>query len=99
MAKEAALFDTVVSTEPAYWGVSKEILTDFHPWMGSVFFPADQGLLALAKQAVLNHSLQNVSFGRMITVEIIIEDDHRDEINQTLAPHSVDMEKASIAHV
>lgn len=47
----------------------------------------------------MNHSLQNVSFGRMITVEIIIEDDHRDEINQTLAPHSVDMEKASIAHV
>lgn len=33
-----SVFDTVVSTETAYWDVAPDILTDFHPWMKSVFF-------------------------------------------------------------
>ena len=44
-------FDTVISTEVAYHDVEEEILTEFHPWMKSVFFAADEKLLNYAKKA------------------------------------------------
>lgn len=93
------LFDTVISTESAYWDVSKNILTEFHPWAKSVFWKADPFLIETAKNIVSENNLQNIYFGRMITGEMFIEDEYRDKINEDLAPLSVDMETASIAHV
>lgn len=99
ISKEIKLFDTVVSTETAYWDVSEEILTEFHPWMESIYFKADQTLIDLTKKAVSEFNHTRVYFGRLITGESFIEDNNRTEINQNFSPLSVDMETASIAHV
>ncbi len=94
------LFDTVVATEAAYHDVEGSILTEFHPWLPSVFMPSDPALLDLARQAAekLKTSHHTV-FGRMVTGEQFIVDENRDKINEMLAPLSVDMETAAIAHV
>ena len=41
------IFDTVISTEVCYHDVAPDILTEFHPWMKSVFFTADPRLISL----------------------------------------------------
>ena len=46
-----SIFDTVISTEPAYHDVAEDILTEFHPWMDSIWFQGDPFLLSLATQA------------------------------------------------
>lgn len=91
------LFDTVISTEAAYWDVAEDVLTEFHPWMESVYFKADDQLIALAKRAVSD--APNVHFGRMITGEAFIDEQFRDSINERYSPLCVDMETAAIAHV
>lgn len=91
------IFDTVVGTEVAYHDVAEHILTEFHPWMADVFFRADAGLLAAARNAA--EGLLNVHFGRMVTGEKFITDEGRSEINARFCPLSVDMESAAVAHV
>lgn len=94
------IFDTVISNEVAYYDVDEEILTEFHPWLDSIYFKADESLLALAKKSISNiNSKYNIVFGRMITGETFIEDERRELINSKYAPLSVDMETASVAHV
>lgn len=106
MADNVKLFDTVVATESAYHDVEEDVLTEFHPWMESVFFKSDAGLLALLEKiAEAGYPRADCSragkihFGRMITGEAFITDNGRDEINAAFSPLSVDMETASIAHV
>jgi len=94
------IFDTVISNEVAYYDVDEEILTEFHPWLDSIYFKADESLLFLAKKSISNiNSKYNIVFGRMITGETFIEDERRELINSKYAPLSVDMETASVAHV
>ena len=98
MDERVQLFDTVISEQVMYHDVAGDILTDFHPWLKSNCFHADAKLLAAAKK----HSRKAktpVLFGTMVTGEQFIEDQKRDEINQTYAPLSVDMETAGVAHV
>ena len=45
------IFDTAVSTAVAYHDVADDILTDFHPWLESIWFPADPALRAYAEAA------------------------------------------------
>lgn len=99
MNLELEIFDTVISTEVAYHDVAPNILTEFHPWLESVFFKADQGLLSLTKKAV-DKLEQNykVVWGRMVTGEAFIADEERQRINEQFEPLTVDMETASIAH-
>ena len=100
MAKELAILDTVISTEVAYHDVAPDILTEFHPWMDSVYFQADPQLLKLSKQAVSKVNVAGkVYWGRMVTGEAFIADEGRQAINEQFSPLSVDMETASIAHV
>lgn len=100
MAQGIDLFDVVISTEVAYHDVAAHILTEFHPWMDSVFFPADPELLRLSRLAAEKMTLEsNLFWGRMVTGETFIADEGRQAINQQFAPLSVDMESASIAHV
>lgn len=40
MDERLNLFDVTVSTEVAYHDVAPHILTEFHPWMDSIFFQA-----------------------------------------------------------
>ena len=100
------IFDTVISTEVAYHDVEEEILTEFHPWMKSVFFTADEKLLNYAKEAAAKISTTSTTsakgkiyFGRMVTGEAFITDAGRQQIIDKFNPLSVDMETGSIAHV
>ncbi len=94
------IFDTVISTEVAYHDVNQEILTEFHPWMETVFFKADEELLKLSEKAVAKLNTDYcIVWGRMVTGEAFITDDGREEINEQFAPLTVDMETGSIAHV
>jgi len=94
------VFDTVVATEAAHHDVHECILTEFHPWMPTVYFKSDETLLALTKKALARLNAENkVCFGRMATGEKFITDEGRAEINAAHNPLSVDMETASIAHV
>lgn len=36
------IFDTVISSEVAYYDVDQGILTEFHPWLDSIYFKADK---------------------------------------------------------
>lgn len=93
------ILDTVVSTETAYHDVAEDLLTEFHPWLPSVWFPADPGLTALAREAAAQLAPRRVFFGRMVTGEQFIEDAERERIWRQYAPLSVDMETAAAAHV
>ncbi|WP_202710985.1 5'-methylthioadenosine/adenosylhomocysteine nucleosidase [Sporosalibacterium faouarense] len=91
------LFDIIISTQVVYHDVDDSILTEFHPWLSSIYFNADKNFLDIAKMTC--NKFSNVHFGRMVTGEKFIEDNNRDRINQKYSPLSVDMETASIAHV
>ena len=94
------VFDTVVSTETAYHDVGPDILTDFHPWLPSVWFPCGPGLLALARQAAERlEAERRVFFGRMVTGEHFVEGEARERLAAAWAPLSADMESAAAAHV
>ncbi len=92
------LYDTIFSTEIAHHDVEAGILTEFHPWMDSIYFKADEALIQLSKNLIGKNNIPNVHFGRMITGEFFVTDDFRAELNNEFAPLSIDMETASIAH-
>ena len=95
---DADIFDTVISTEVAHHDMDQRILTEYHPWMQSVYFKADEALIELAKKAVERLPLKNkVLFGRTVTGEKFIDDASRPQISLAYEPISVDMETASIA--
>ncbi len=97
---ELKIFDTVVATEATYHDVAPGILTEFHPWMDSIYFKTDAKLLAIAKQVADTFTSDGrVLFGRMVTGEAFIADSGRERIIEKYHPLSVDMETASIAHV
>ncbi len=94
------IFDTVISTEVCYHDVAQDVLTEFHPWMRSVFFEADHELVECSKAAVGKMGLEGkVFWGRMVTGEAFITEEGRQEINDAFAPLTVDMETAGVAHV
>ena len=100
MDRALRIFDTVIATEAAHHDVPKGILTEFHPWMPSIFFASDGTLLELSKKALEHYrSDRTIFYGRMVTGEKFITDSGRDEIIAEFNPLSVDMETASIAHV
>lgn len=100
MDNKLEIFDSVISTEVAYHDVAPNILTEFHPWLETVYFQADQELLNLTRQAVSKIDVEgNVYWGRMVTGEVFVADEGRQRINEKFAPLTVDMETASIAHV
>lgn len=100
MSPDLKLFDTVISTEVCYHDVASDILTEFHPWMKSVFFEADRELIELSKVAVNKiRPAGKIIWGRMATGESFITDQGRQKIYDAFAPLTVDMETAGIAHV
>lgn len=98
MSEQIELFDTVVGELVTYHDVEDEILTEFHPWLKSIYFKSDNKLLETAKE-VANTFKFPILFGKIVTGEQFIEDDKRDDINKKFTPLAVDMETASIAHV
>lgn len=98
MREGVRLFDTVISERVVYHDVAGDILTDFHPWLESNYFAADQELCAIARE-YSRTSGRRILFGTMVTGEQFIEDEKREEINQKFDPLSTDMETAAVAHV
>ncbi len=94
------IFDTVIGTDICYHDVAPDILTEFHPWMESVFFHSDENLIKLTKVAARRINAEEKTFwGRMVTGESFIADEGRERIKREFSPLSVDMESGSIAHV
>ncbi len=94
------IFDTVIADKCTYHDVADDILTDFHPWMKSVYFYSDSHLLALLHKAVRRLSIEDRVFrGSIVTGEAFIDSAGRKEIKEKFAPLAVDMETAAIAHV
>ncbi len=92
--------DTVISTEIAYHDVDEGIVTEYHPWMESVYFKADSKLVELCREVIdKNTFTQKIFVGRIVTGEAFISDSGRTEIISKYHPLCVDMETASIAHV
>ncbi len=92
--------DVAISTEIAYHDVAAEVVTEFHPWLETVYFKADEALLAMSKNAVKKKQRQyKVFWGQMVTGEAFITKEGRQRINEQFAPLTVDMETAAIAHV
>ena len=91
------VFDTVISSKLAYHDVAEDLLTEFHPWLKSNYFKADEKLIELSKKAVGNNS--RVYWGEMITGEVFVDEKNRKEITKKFKALSVDMESASVAHV
>lgn len=98
--RQLQIGDTVISTEVAYHDVEDGILTEYHPWMDSIYFKADAQLIKISEKAVKNHLFkQRILFGKMVTGEAFISDRGREAIITKYNPLCVDMESASIAHV
>lgn len=94
------VFDTIVATEVAYHDMASDILTDFHPWLPSVYFASDENLLSLARKVSAEfQSNGKIRFGRMVTGEQFVEGRERERIQTAYMPLSVDMESAAVAHV
>jgi len=89
--------DTIISSEIAYHDVADGILTNYHPWMESVYFKADAAMVDGLLRA--NNGDATVSVGKIVTGEAFIDHDGRDVIIDKHDPHCVDMETAAIAHV
>lgn len=67
------VLDTVVSTETAYHDVNKDILTDFHPCLSSVWIKSDAFLTELAKISAKKLSSDfNIVFGKTVTGELLL---------------------------
>ena len=92
--------DTVISTEVSYHDVEDEILTEYHPWMESIYFKSDSELTRISKTVIEENTFsQKIYFGKIVTGESFITETGREKIIDKYNPLCVDMETASIAHV
>ena len=89
--------DTVISSQVAYHDVADEILTQYHPWMESIYFTADPSLVHGISLA--NADDPSVMTGRIVTGESFIDQEGREEIIERYDPLCVAMETAGVAHV
>lgn len=94
------ILDTVISQKCAYHDVASGILTQFHPWVETVWFSADQHLLKLAEATVKRMDLaQHVYFENTVTGENFVDGSERDRIQNEYDAASADMETTAVAHV
>lgn len=100
MAQNVYLLDTVVAEQCAHHDMAQDILTEFHPWMPSIYFSSDGALLCAAHAAAqVSAPDTTVHFGTIVTGEAFIADNDRARINGAFAPLAVDMETAAVAQV
>jgi len=98
--KSLKIGDTVISDKVAYHDVDKGILTEYHPWMDSVYFHADRNLLEISKKLHDENSFNNkIVFGTIVTGEAFIDKVGREKIIKEFHPLCVDMETSAVAHV
>lgn len=95
--EDLKIFDTVICSEVAYHDVSDEILTKYHPKLEGLYFRSDENLTCKIISA--NAGDDSVSTGKIVTGEVFITEDGREQIIEKYNPMCVDMETGSIAHV
>lgn len=88
MTSELEIFDMVISAEACYHDVAPDTLTEFHPWMKSVFFPIDCKLIEFSKAAVNRMQLSGkvIWGGRMVIGELFIMHEGRQKICDEYTP-------------
>lgn len=91
-------FDLVIACETAYHDVAEDILTEYHPWMESIWFQSDAALIVRAEAAARTTGAR-LHTGRIVTGEAFIDGEAREEIVRRYSPLAVDMETAAAAHV
>jgi adenosylhomocysteine nucleosidase len=94
--KNIHIFDTIIATEIAHHDVDSRILTEYHPWLESIWFKQDKELIAKVKKLEQNYK---IIFGKIITGESFISEKYKDELSNKFSALAVDMESASIAQV
>lgn len=73
MDPKLKIFDTVISTEVCYHDVAQDVLTEFHPWLKTIFFEADRELIKISERAVKETEPKGkVFWGRIVTGESFI---------------------------
>lgn len=91
--------DIIISTELAYHDVAPQILTEYHPWMESIYFKADNNMVEDFVNVAKSITKSNKCLtGRIITGEIFITEKERDKLIKEFRPLCVDMESTSVAH-
>lgn len=95
MDERLNLLDIIVSNKTCYHDVSEDILTDYHPWMPSIYF--DSHVPETLKNIISKRD--DAYMGLIVTGESFITTEGRDGINALYKPLGVDMESASVAHV
>ena len=98
IADGVELFDTVVATQTAYHDADEDILTQFHPYLPSIWMDGDACLLSCAREAA-ELIPQRVLFGRIVSGDRFIEEDGREALKRRYSPLCADMESAAAAHV
>jgi len=98
--KTLKIGDTVICTKAAYHDVWENSLTDYHPFMKDDNFHSDKNLLNLCEKAIKSENFnQKIYFGKIVTGELFIDKEGREEIIEKHNPLCVDMETSAIAHV
>ena len=86
----------MVAERSVYHDVAGDVLTDFHPWLPSVYFPSDEGLLSAGKKYA-ETAKRPILFGTIATGEFFVENQDRERIRQYCASLAADMETAGAA--
>ena len=100
LADSLRVFDTVISECSAHHDLPEEFLISYKPHLPNEWMPAGEKLLAAARAAVITEAYgDSVHFGRVVTGEVFVHRNGRDEIIARYGPLCVDMETASVAQV
>ncbi|MHB0936001.1 MAG: 5'-methylthioadenosine/adenosylhomocysteine nucleosidase [Armatimonadota bacterium] len=90
--------DIVIAREVAHHDVSREVLTENHPWLANIYIPADNSMIEDCRRAASAlMPKERFQIGRIITGEAFIQGQKRQRLVDAFAPLCVDMESASVA--
>ncbi len=84
--------DIVIPTQIIHHDLNEGILIRNHPYLKNEYFELDKDMLELCKNIS-----GNIYYGKLVTGEMFIDDNGREEIIKRFDPLAVDMETASIA--
>lgn len=91
------MLDTVIADKVTYHDYAGRILTRYHPHLEQPFFEADADMLHGILCA--NADDRTIHVGKIVTGEVFIQTEGREEIIRNHNPLCVDMETASVAQV
>ena len=92
-------FDTVAVVKTACYDADEDLITQYHPFLPSIWLGADEKLVERAEKAAQTFP-SKVYFGAAVTGDHFISDDRtRRDLARTFNALCVDMESAAVAQV